>query len=50
MKIEKVWTLCFSATGNTDRVVTLLGKELAAALGAPLEQITFTRPGEREQV
>ena len=50
MKIEKIWTLCFSATGNTDRVVTLLGKELAAALGVPLEQIAFTRPVEREQV
>ena len=50
MKIEKVWTLCFSATGNTNRVVTLLGKELAAALGVPLEQIAFTRPAEREQV
>ena len=50
MKIEKVWTLRFSATGNTDRVVNLLGKELAAALGVPLEQIAFTRPVEREQV
>ena len=50
MKIEKVRTLCFSATGNTDRMVTLLGKELAAGLGVPLEQIAFTRPAEREQV
>ena len=50
MKIEKVWTLCFSATGNTDRVVTLLGKELAVAMDVPLEQIAFTRPADREQV
>ena len=50
MKIEKVWTLCFSATGNTDRLVTLLGKELAEGLEVPLKQIAFTKPAEREQV
>ena len=50
MKIEKVWTLCFSATGNTDRLVTMLGKELAEGLEVPLKQIAFTKPAEREQV
>ena len=49
MNIQKVWTICFSATGNTDRVAALLGKELAAHLGVPLEQIPFTRPEERRR-
>ena len=47
MKIEKVWALCFSPAGTTDKVVTTLAKELAAKLSVPVERIGFTRPAER---
>ena len=49
MKLEKVWTLCYSATGNTERTVDTIGGELAAKLGLPLERIGFTKPLEREK-
>ena len=49
MKLEKVWTLCYSATGNTERTVDTIGTELAAKLGLPLERIGFTKPLEREK-
>ena len=29
MKIQKVWAISFSATGNTERTVKLLAEELA---------------------
>ena len=47
MKIEKVWALCFSPTGTTDKVVTTLAEELASKLTVPMERIGFTRPAER---
>ena len=40
MKLEKVWTLCYSATGNTERTVDTIGGELAASLKE--KGITFT--------
>ena len=49
MKLERVSTLCYSATGNTARAVDTVGAELAAKLGLPLEQFSFTRPVEREK-
>ena len=49
MKLERVCTLCYSATGNTARAVDTVGAELAAKLGLPLEQFSFTRPVEREK-
>lgn len=47
MKITKVWTICYSATGNTDRTVKTLAEELAAKLDCPMEQLSFTKPMER---
>ena len=37
MKIEKIWTICYSATGNTERTVKTLAEELAAKLNCPVE-------------
>ena len=47
MKIQKVWAISFSATGNTERTVKLLAEELAGKLGCPMEQLSFTKPMER---
>ena len=49
MEIKKVWSVCFSATGTTERAVTTIAEELAKTLGVPLQQIPFTRPAERER-
>lgn len=49
MKIEKIWTICYSATGNTERTVKTLAEELAAKLGCPMEQLSFTKPMERSR-
>ena len=50
MKPEKIWTLSYSATGNTDKTVDTIGTELAAKLGLPLERLSFTKPAEREKI
>ena len=47
MKIQKVWAISFSATGNTERTVKLLAEELAGKLSCPMEQLSFTKPMER---
>ena len=49
MNIEKVWTVCFSATGTTEKTVNLIAGELAGKLDVPVEKIPFTRPAERER-
>lgn len=49
MAVEKVWALCYSATGVTDKIVSTLAEELAAKLCVPWERAAFTRPAERER-
>lgn len=49
MKIQKVWAIAFSATGNTERTVKVLAEELAGKLGCPMEQLSFTKPTERSR-
>ena len=49
MKIEKIWAVSYSATGNTDRVVRTIAQALAEKLGLPWEALSFTRPAEREK-
>ena len=49
MNIQKIWTICYSATGTTERTVTTIAAELSNRLNVPLEQIPFTRPAERGQ-
>lgn len=47
--MEKLWTICYSATGNTDKTVHTIAEGLSAALGLPVEHISFTKPAEREK-
>ena len=49
MEIKRVCILCFSATGNTEKTVGIIGETLAEAWGVPLERFSFTRPAEREK-
>ena len=48
MKIKRICALCYSATGNTERVVTILSEALAERLHVPLTVFGFTKPQERE--
>ena len=49
MDVKKVWTLYFSATGNTDKTANTIADALARRLEVPAERVSFTRPGEREK-
>lgn len=49
MNIQKVWAVCFSATGTTEKTVGLIAEELAEKLKVPVEKLAFTRPAERER-
>ena len=49
MEIKRVCILYFSATGNTEKTVGIIGETLAEAWGVPLERFSFTRPAEREK-
>lgn len=47
MDVKRIWTLYFSATGNTDKTANTIADALAHRLEVPAERISFTRPGER---
>lgn len=49
MELKKVWAVYYSATGNTAKVVRAAAKALAEKLGLPVEERSFTRPGERAE-
>ena len=48
MKIQTVRTLYFSATGTTEKIVRCMAREMAAVLGARVEDFDFTLPAARE--
>lgn len=48
MNIQKVWAVWFSATGTTEKTVSLIAEELAGKLEVSVEKVPFTRPAERE--
>lgn len=48
MEFRTIYTISFSPTGSTEKIVSLVGSELSAALSLPVEKIGFTRPAERE--
>lgn len=50
MNIEKVYCLCYSATGTTDKIASAVAEAAAKKLGVPVESIGFTKPAEREKV
>ena len=47
MHMKKVWTVCYSATGNTKAVVRAAAKAAADELGVNWEEIPFSTPVER---
>lgn len=49
MKLRRVCAVSFSPTGGTRRAALFLAGELAALLGAGLEEIRFTTPKERAE-
>ena len=50
MELRKVWAVYYSATGTTAKVVRTAAEALAERLGLPMEERSFTRPGERAEV
>ncbi len=50
MKIRKVTALCFSATGNTGRIVRSISKTASELLGVPEDSKDITLPAAREHV
>jgi len=50
MELKKVWAVYYSATGTTAKVVRTAAGTLAERLGLPMEERSFTRPGERREV
>lgn len=49
MKITGVKAVYYSATGNTERVVTAIAEQIAGALGLSVERYDFTLPGSRAE-
>ena len=49
MEIKTVWSVWFSATGTTQKVVTALSKSLAEQLGAGWQEYSFNLPKAREE-
>lgn len=47
MNIKKVWTVCYSATGNTRTMVQAAAQAAADELGVLYEEIRFSTPEER---
>lgn len=50
MELKKVFAVYYSATGTTAKVVRTLAEALGERLGLPVEERSFTRPGERAEV
>ena len=48
MEIKTVWSVYFSATGTTEKVVTTLAKTVAQELGAAYQAFSFNLPKSRE--
>ena len=50
MKITRVCAVYWSATGNTEKIVSAMGRAAAAALRCPFGELDFTLPAAREAV
>lgn len=48
MKIQRVWTMYWSATGTTEKIVRAAGETMAERLGVPLKIWDFTLPAGRQ--
>lgn len=47
MYVNRIYKICFSPTGTTDQVVTVLAGAMSKILSAPLFSFDFTLPGAR---
>lgn len=50
MELKRVWAVYYSATGTTAKVVRSLAEALGERLDLPVEERSFTRPGERAEM
>lgn len=50
MRINRVWAVYFSPTGNVKEVTTIIAKKLSEELSVSLEQWDFTLPDNRRNV
>lgn len=50
MELKKVWAVYYSATGTTAKTVRAAAEALARRLALPMEEDSFTRPGERARI
>ena len=50
MELKAIWAVYYSATGTTAKMVRTVAEALAERLNLPLEERSFTRPGERAEV
>ena len=50
MELKTIWAVYYSATGTTAKMVRTVAEALAERLNLPLEERSFTRPGERAEV
>lgn len=49
MEIMRIWSVYWSATGNTDKTVNTLAEAAAERLGLPVQRVNFTLPQARQQ-
>ncbi len=50
MKVDKVYSIYYSATGTTQKIVSFVGKNIAEKLKVPFEEYDFSLPEKRENI
>lgn len=50
MKINKVYSIYYSATGTTQKIVSFIGENIAKKLNVPFEKYNFSLPKKRENI
>ena len=50
MKVDKVYSIYYSATGTTQKIVSYIGENIAKKLNVEFEKYNFTLPKKREGV
>ena len=50
MIINKVYSIYYSATGTTQKIVSFVGEKIASELNIPFEKYNFSLPKKRETI
>ncbi|WP_295156338.1 EFR1 family ferrodoxin [uncultured Brachyspira sp.] len=50
MKVNKVYSIYYSATGTTQKIVSFIGESIAKKLEVPFEKYNFSLPKKREGI